>query len=85
MQNHFCSSTISKVTTMKTEQADQTNRSTLKSEVQQFEHPSEKCDYVGVSEFTGSSDSDGWPQDDEWGHENKYGNKRFGKGRLGHM
>ena len=85
MQNHLYSSTISQVTSMKSDEATRTNRSTLKPKVQQFENPREKWDYVGVCEFTGSYDADGWPQDDEWGHENKYGNKRFGKGRLGHM
>ena len=47
--------------------------------------PKKKWDYVGVCEWTGTYDEDGWPQDTAWGHESKYGNKRFGKGRLGHM
>lgn len=49
------------------------------------EVPKREWDYVGVCEWTGTYDEDGWPQDTEWGHESKYGNKRFGKGRLGHM
>ena len=49
------------------------------------EVPKREWDYVGVCEWTGTYDEDGWPQDTNWGHESKYGNKRFGKGRLGHM
>ena len=47
--------------------------------------PKKEWDYVGGCEWTGTYDEDGWPQDTDWGHESKYGNKRFGKGRLGHM
>ncbi len=47
--------------------------------------PKKEWDYVGVCEWTGTYDEYGWPQDTDWGHESKYGNKRFGKGRLGHM
>jgi hypothetical protein len=72
--------------------ARSTNLSKLQltpDEYQQLRGAPHKCDTPQDEErnrdWTGSDDDEGWPQDTDWGHESKYGNKRFGKGRMGHM
>ena len=44
------------------------------------------CDVVTPNNHsTSTDDTKNYTHNRDWGHDTKYGNKRFGKGRLGHM